>query len=164
MTDIDYQDTVYYYSQHYSEYYNVSVDPTVIEAIISVESNGDPWAVRHEPKFLIWLRTRIKSLKSVATETTEYQLRSTSFGLGQLMGQTARELGFKGPYLTELCDPELNIMYTCKYYAKLLSRYRGETLWAISAYNAGSARKRADGYFNNQQYVDKVLSRLEDNS
>jgi len=26
-------------------------------------------------------------------------------GLGQIMGQTARELGFEGKYLPELCDP-----------------------------------------------------------
>jgi len=73
------------------------------------------------------------------------------------MGQTARELGFDGPYLTQLCEPELNIKYTVKYYGRLLRRYRGEVEWAISAYNLGSARKTSAGRFVNQVYVNKVL-------
>jgi len=161
MTTVDYTDTVNWWARDYSAKYEVNIDPEVIEAIIRVESSGNPWAVRHEPRFLVWLKTRIKSLNSVATQTTEYQLRSTSFGLGQIMGQTARELGFNEPYLTQLCDPDINIRYTCKYFGKLLRRYRGEEHWAISAYNAGSARKNSMGKFVNQQYVNKVLKELE---
>ena len=156
----DYQKLVETMSKEASIEYGVFVDPNVINAIIIVESSGNPYAVRFEPSFLKWLRRRITLTKKTPTLETEYYLRSTSFGLGQIMGQTARELGFNGLYLTELCDPEINIKYLCKYFAKLLNRYRGEVLWAISAYNAGSAKQTSAGEFVNQHYVNKVQTQL----
>ncbi len=87
-------------------------------------------------------------------------MRSTSFGWCQIMGQTARELGYDKPYLTELCSQEDNILYCIKYVHKLYFRY---TILedVIAAYNAGKARKNFEGVYVNQEYVDKVLNVYE---
>ena len=130
------------------------VDPDLVRAFIMVESSGDTWAIRTEPGFykryvlpLVNSR-RIRSL-------TEARARSISWGLMQVMGQVAREHGFAGKYLSELCDPEVGIRYGVMHFRKFLDRY-GALTSAIAAYNAGSARYR-NGKFVNQDYVDKVL-------
>lgn len=142
----------------------------LLKAIVEVESAGDPWAVRYEPNFR-WLwniaedepwkgDTQDDSVPAPAgaSEPTERRCQAMSFGLVQIMGATARELGFDGPFLTQLCDPELNLEYGCKYLKRLYRRFGGEYGWEgiAAAYNAGSPRKTDDGSWENQDYVDKV--------
>ena len=90
-----------------------------------------------------------------ALTTTERIAQKTSYGCMQVMGAVARELGFKGLYLSELCDPEVALNYGCMH---LANYYRKHGTWkrAVSAYNQGNARVNADGSFKNQAYVDKV--------
>ena len=97
-----------------------------------------------------------------------------SWGPMQIMGATARWLGFKGTFLSELIEPEVGIEYGCKYLANLKRRFSGNSKnncnqvddiaifcdKKISAYNAGSPRKKADGTYVNQKYVDKVLNSI----
>lgn len=77
-----------------------------------------------------------------------------SWGLMQVMGAVARELGFTGPF-TDLWEPEIGIRYGMRLLKKLWSRYEN---WpdVIASYNAGSP-VRIDGKYKNQAYVDKVL-------
>lgn len=49
-------------------------------------------------------------------EMVERLSRANSYGHGQIMGQVARELGFRGEYFIELCDPEINIPLTCRHF------------------------------------------------
>jgi soluble lytic murein transglycosylase-like protein len=85
--------------------------------------------------------------------------QSTSWGLMQVMGFNARDLGFKRRWLVELCRPEIGIDLGCQFLARLVAKY-DSTEDAVSAYNQGAPRKRADGTYRNQHYVDRVMSYL----
>lgn len=137
----------------------------LVKAIVAVESGGNPWAVRYEPKFFEkYVENAQITTKSPCSEATERSLRAHSFGLMQIMGQTARETGFEGVFLTELLDPATNLDICCKYLGRLVGRYFDECGWrgVVSSYNAGSVRYRpGTKVFVNQPYVDKVMSRME---
>lgn len=133
--------------------------PELVRAIVTVESNGNPWAARYEPAFY----NRHVAPKPVKTrppcsEQTEMRLRACSFGLMQIMGATAREVGFEGVFLTELCDPEVGLDWGCRYLAQLARLHYERHGWAgvVAAYNAGSPRKLADGRWVNEGYVNKI--------
>lgn len=129
----------------------------LIRAIVKTESGGDPAAMRYEPGFFDrYVDGRGFATYLPCSRDTEERLRAFSFGLMQIMGQTARELGFRGVFLTELLDPAVNLEWGCRLLSKLMSRYRGDVEKAVSAYNAGSARCDANGKFSNQGYVDKI--------
>lgn len=130
------------------------VTPELVAAIIEVESSGNTFAMRYEP--LWWRRlSQHESVKGVSSATERAQL-STSWGLMQVMGVTARELGFRGPFLSALCQPSVGIEFGVRYLKRQLDRYDGNEVEAVAAYNAGTARRGDDGDFVNQSYVDKV--------
>ena len=108
------------------------IDPDLIRAIISVESNWDPNAYRAEPR-----------------------ISDASYGLMQLLLSTARSVS-GNPSLTtnQLIDPTLNISLGSQYLRTLHNRH-GSLTDAIASYNAGSPIKSGDRYVN-QGYVDKV--------
>lgn len=127
------------------------LDPDLVEAIIVKESSGNKEAYKIELGFYQ------RYVKPLTFSDTEEYARSFSWGLMQVMGQTARELGFAGKFFTEITsDPELAINIGCKYLKRQINRYPDSVKDAISAYNAGSAARSGSGY-KNQDYVDKVL-------
>ena len=133
-----------------------NLPPELVLAIVKVESAGNPWATRFEPAFYRnYVLATPERYGSISIET-ERRDRSTSWGLCQVMGQTARELGFRGAYLSELCDPAVGLEYGCLYLARQVQRYDGHLDAAVAAYNAGSARRGTDGRWRNQAYVEKV--------
>lgn len=95
------------------------IDPELVAAMIMQESAGNCWAMRYEPNFFRkYLQDKPLSLlggyvpsETKATRITERMLRSCSFGLMQVMGQVARELGFSDDNLTRLLDPEINLYW-----------------------------------------------------
>ena len=104
------------------------------------------FASRPEPGFYgFYLRNRPYSTlagykpRSVPNATGEKLLRSQSYGLTQIMGETARVLGFSGQYLNELFEPYQNI----KYGAKWLGKYyrQGCVDHALLRYNGGGNKK-----------------------
>ncbi len=129
----------------------------LVHAIVQVESGGNPWAMRYEPAFFSrYVADRGHRVWPGCSRDTEEQLRACSFGLMQIMGQTARERGFDRPFLTELCDPATGLEWGCLHLSAQIKRYHGEIDAAVAAYNAGSARKDGNGQWVNQGYVDKV--------
>lgn len=76
------------------------------------------------------------------------------------MGANARWMGFSGP-LTHLLDPKQNLEISCKFFSTVVLKKNPKLEDAIAAYNAGSPRRKADGTYRNQQYVDKVLKTME---
>jgi soluble lytic murein transglycosylase-like protein len=103
--------------------------------------------VRYEPTYRWLVGDKLNM------SLTERHTQMCSWGLMQVMGGTARELGLTG-YLSQLCDPETGVQYGCRYLRRLFERYQ---IWddAIAAYNAGSPRRVGPTYVN-QGYVDKV--------
>lgn len=79
---------------------------SLLAALVRAESNFDPRAVSH----------------------------AGARGLGQLMPQTARELGVSDPF-----DPTQNLDGSARYLATQLSRFRN-VRQALAAYHAGPAR------------------------
>lgn len=84
------------------------------------------------------------------TLTSEKNARATSWGLMQVMGQTAREHDFEDDYLTELCiHPRKGIEWGCRYFAWCLERKNGNTGEALLKYNGGG----------NPNYDEEVIDR-----
>lgn len=121
-----------------------ALDPALICAVCEQESSWNPWAMRYEPAFY---QRYIQPM--FAQPTTEATARATSYGLMQVMGEVARELGFSGPYLSELCDPDTGISFGCKKLAQCL-KAQPNTFAALMAYNGGG----------NGQYAQQVLNRM----
>jgi len=133
-----------------------NLDPNLIVAFILTESGGDPWAIRYEPNWKWFLKPNYWALRMNISDKTERSLQMHSWGLMQIMGTTARELGFD-QQIPKLCIPKNGIEFGCRYFKKQLIRYSGDVEFAISAYNMGTARKNSHG-FRNQIYVNKIMN------
>lgn len=130
----------------------------LLRGIIATESGGEPWAVRFEPLFRAhYVPDQCQTFG--ASHETERTTRACSWGVLQIMGQVAREYGYKGEFLSELCHPATGMEYGCRHLARIRAKYLDSLGWAgvAAAYNAGTPRKDAVGQFLNQQYVDKVM-------
>lgn len=134
------------------------IEFSLLDGIIVTESAYDQWAVRYEKHVKVCDDVALFARRNGISRSSEMQLERFSWGLAQIMGTTARWLGYHGP-LTALCLPENNLPLMIKYIEKLQRRYRKREE-IISAYNAGSVRREANGEFRNQMYVDKVLRNI----
>ena len=130
-------------------------EPALLYAIALVESNLDPNAARYEPnwKYPFRVNSFAKNLK--ITRDTELVFQSTSWGLMQIMGTVAREMGYDDP-LTDLTNPHNNMRIACLKLSALYEKWNNlESV--VSSYNQGYPKKSNNGKFANQEYVDKVL-------
>ena len=144
-----------------------SLDPKIIAALVYQESKGNSAAHRYEDAFYIkYVAKKTSSTLlgyvpsnsgQLPTLDTEKRDRAYSYGLAQVMGQTARELGYKKNDLLNLCIiPADGLAYGCAYLKKKfdatssaipqIERYRT----ALLGYNGGS----------DPDYDDKVLSHI----
>ena len=149
---------------------SMNLPPHLVRAIISVESSGDPLAIRHEPGYR-WLwdvraarpyrgeHDRLPAPPGVSGPT-ELMQQQTSWGIMQVMGATAREMGFQGKFLSELCEFETGLHYGCLYLDRLRRRFWSRHGWegVAAAFNAGSPVRNADGRWSNQTYVNRVTN------
>lgn len=113
-------------------------------AVCEQESSWNVWASRYEPEF------ERRYLAAWGSNPTEQKHRATSWGLMQVMGQTARELGYNH-LLPALCDPENGLDLGCKKLRQCLDAVGGDFTAALLRYNGGS----------NQNYPVQVLARLD---
>lgn len=131
---------------------NAAIEPDLILAVIYTESNGNPWAIRYEPAFYDrYVRDLVARDR---LSPTEARARSTSWGLMQVMGQVARERGFKGEFLSELLEPWTGIWWGAMHLAAKVKKYGLEG--GISAYNRGMPHPQLDQC----PYLKKVLANL----
>ena len=107
----------------------------LVAAMVKVESGGNPRATRFEPAFL---ERYIRPLK---LDPEESKGRATSWGLMQIMGQTAWTCGFRGSF-EELLDPATGLKWGCEYLHRLCCRYPREP-WEVicRAYNGGPGNR-----------------------
>lgn len=131
----------------------------LVRAVVEIESSYDPWAARYEDGFFrAYLVGKVTvGGNGACSAATELRLRACSFGLMQVMGQTARELGFAGMFLTELCDVGVGLEYGARYLARQAKRYRERYGWegVAASYNAGRVQTNGPSFVN-QGYVDKI--------
>jgi soluble lytic murein transglycosylase-like protein len=110
------------------------VSPALVEAIVAVESNGDPFA----------------------------RSANGAQGLMQLMPGTAARYGLKDP--ERLRDPERNLEAGIAHLKDLLSQHHGNVALALAAYNAGAGavaqhHQRIPPYRETMLYVPAVLAK-----
>jgi len=141
--------------------YANGLSPLLVAALVQTESGGDPMATRYEPHFKWTSDIAEHASNCNITLVTEEIHQKTSFGCLQLMGGTARDIGFTDT-LPELLDIYTGLNWGCIYLAKKLKTYK-EIDKTLAAYNAGSARyKSGTTEFVNQAYVDKVKGYLKE--
>ncbi len=133
------------------------LDVNLVKAIIYQESylTVKNWkeaiiAVRYEPAFYdryIMNQTLVGYIPKNFPPSggTERRARAFSFGLMQIMGQTAREHNFDRPYLSQLIYPATNIYYGCKILASKI-RVQGSEDLGIRAYNGNPKSDRTAEY------------------
>jgi len=136
------------------------VDANLVISIVSVESDGDACATRYESHYRYLDDPEIFAKVNNITTETEVVHQKTSWGLMQVMGGVARELGFVDS-LVKLCEPYLGLKMGVKKLSLLIKKYHH--IWdAVSAYNQGSPRKDDKGLYYNQSYVDKVFQKYDE--
>lgn len=121
------------------------LDPIIVAGVIWQESKGNMWAARIEQTSKIWFLLMGRSRAQMAGwcpkpgEVPELWdeacWRASSFGYMQILGETARVMGFQGRYLTELHDPDINLSYGCKYLYRCLNRAKKTTVIEFEQYN-----------------------------
>ena len=155
---------------------NFQLDVDLVTAQIMIESNGNPWALNPEPLYrYFWdVKTNTPFRHIDATEIAfkrppkdfptlagdsdqEWWCQQCSWGLMQVMGAVAREQGFSAPYLTQLCDPAVNLGIGCRHLAKLIKWAKGNIEQALAAYNGGKSGNAVHP-FRNRSYALKVLA------
>lgn len=121
------------------------ISPNLLSALIIGESSGNIFARRYEPAFYnryVAGLGRTDLLGFVPEDVglrQEQQDRATSWGLCQIMGNTAREMGFQGKHLgRELCLPSTNIEYGARLLHKFLVEKKQNVNDALLRYNGGS--------------------------
>lgn len=151
------------------------LDPDLVAAQVQVESGADAWAWNPEPRYrYFWDVKNNRAFRAVTDAEIgsevppsdfrclagdpdqEWWGQQASWGLLQLMGAVARENGFTGNYLTELCDPVVNLSIGCNHLSELILWAKGNVPQALAAYNGGKGGNSV-APFRNQSYADKVL-------
>lgn len=131
------------------------VDPAIVYGICKRESGLDYLSVRYEPGYrLLYKPESVKP--SQCSLMTEEALQRMSFGIMQVMGAVARELGFIG-WLTEFAiNVDEQLKFGCIHLSRMIDMHGLSA--GISAYNAGTPRRTPAGDFVNQKYVDAVFA------
>lgn len=133
------------------------LDPLLVKAIVDVESGGNPFATRVEANWKYRFKADHFAKQNRTTVDTENVMQSMSWGLMQIMGTVARELGFTMP-MPMLCVPEIGLDYGMAKLKMLMNKYKYAD-HAVAAYNAGSLVYSKQGNLVNHGYVAKVLAK-----
>jgi soluble lytic murein transglycosylase-like protein len=128
-----------------------ALDPSLVCALIEQESGWNTHAIRYEPAFFARYVAPLFTNNKVEPPTnTEANSRAISWGLMQVMGQSARETGFVGQFLSELCDPATGIEVGCLLFAHKLGAAHGDVNEALQFWNGGA----------NPNYAAEVRARM----
>lgn len=149
------------------------LDQNLLAAVVWQESRGRRRAVRYEEEFRwMWDVVLAKPFRRLTDEERssdtppadfhgavgaspqdEWCGQRTSWGLCQVMGATARQLGYQGASFYGLWDAAVGLDLGGLYLARLIAKWDQSD--AISAYNAGSPSEA-----NEATYVRPVLRQM----
>lgn len=149
------------------------IEPSLALALCEQESTFDPWAHNPEPNYrYLWDVLRNRPFRKLTPQEnaseippadfqtfpgvprdTEWWDQQASWGMAQIMGAVARERGFMGRFLTQLCDPKIGLPLSFAHLRIYLHRYGG-IFRALEAYNGGPG---AVGH--NPGYAQAVLEK-----
>ena len=128
------------------------LDPKLVASIIYQESLGDPNASRFEDGFYDkLLKNKTKEQLSgyvpnfPPTLTSEKRARSESYGVMQVMGETARMMGFNERWLHKVRYTENNVYIGCKYLRHLfdkaanISGGKEKLIYVLTKWNGSSS-------------------------
>ena len=114
------------------------LNPALFCALVEQESCWYSYASRYKPGFFDrYIQAMLPASqgdqpnfsppkpRGNTSNLTEAENRATAFGLCQVMGQTARELGCTARSLTELCDPAIGLEYGARRLKKAFDRKYG---------------------------------------
>src|ERR1700690_3953547 len=124
------------------------LDNALVCAVVEQESGWNPWAMRYEPLFFAKYVAPLYTNNKVSA--TEAYSRGISWGLMQVMGQTARERGVTSPFLSALCEPSAGLAIGCRILRQKLEAAGSEARKALLAWNGGG----------NPDYAEEVLARM----
>jgi len=124
------------------------IDAALVCAVIEQESGWCPWATRYETNFMTRYIAPLYVKGNMSA--TEAYTRAMSWGLLQIMGEVAREEGFEGRFLSELCDPLTGLERGCTHLKIILKKHPTDIGAALLAWNGGG----------NPEYASEVLARL----
>ena len=122
----------------------------LLEAQVIHESSADPFAFRYEHAYFdryIYNRPDVKGYKYGP-------LAACSYGLLQIMLETAIELGFTGQP-QDLFVPRVGLNWGAKKMQELVAWSKGDYKSALAAYNGGTVGNTI-APLRNQAYVDAV--------
>lgn len=110
-----------------------NLEPALVCAVVEQESGWNPHAVRFEPQFeRRYIRPALPNLP-----TTEELCLAISWGLMQVMGETAREHDYSDPYLTALCVPQIGLEVGCRVLSSKITAAGKDILKALLLWNGG---------------------------
>ena len=117
----------------------------IVRAMVEHESvGGIPAAMRFEPDFYKrYLEGKTPDFRPDGSSwDTERIGRAISWGLMQVMGETARVVGFRG-WFGELLTPAVGLEWGCRYLRRLADRYLADGGWptVMRAYNGGPGKR-----------------------
>lgn len=118
--------------------------PSLVCAVCEQESGWNPNATRFEPDF----KERYIDRLNLSEEETNN--RSTSWGLMQIMGQSAVEIGYSNPF-EQLLMPEVGLVWGCRLLELKFQHARMDVKTALLLWNGGG----------NVSYPDEVLARVD---
>lgn len=141
--------------------------PELLQAFVEVESSGNPYAMRYEPGTARYISDENVAKCAEAaglSKNIERDDQMSSWGLMQVMGFNARQLGFTED-LGNLRDIGKGLNVGCQWLRKLQKMFDlpvgvNDVLdyspELACAYNHGHPEKLPNGTWFVQEYVDKI--------
>ncbi len=114
---------------------------SLVCAVIDHETGGtwDVYTTRNEDDFFAtYVEGKPMPPDSIRSRSTEARTRAMSFGLMQVIGETARENGLTTRYITSLCDPDVGVDMGCKILSIKIKDANGDIAGGLAKYNGGS--------------------------
>mgnify|MGYP001566084632 CR=1 FL=1 len=140
-----------------------SIPRPLLLRLVEIESSWNPWAVRYEPQYTAVVDVESNAEYNDVTPATETMMQKCSWGPCQVLGATARRLGYRGP-LTRLVETTVNLALA----TQLLSVLRDSTgkrrpwRWVLTAYNHGPGWARINPRWDRDGYTAQYQDVLEE--